>query len=34
MFEQFWDFNGLVEDEAPDKVEIAGCFPVLWTFGV
>jgi hypothetical protein len=34
MFDHLWDFDSLVEDEMPDKAEIAGSFPFLQVFWV
>jgi hypothetical protein len=32
MFDQFWDFDRLVEDEVLGEVEIARSHPLLWNF--
>jgi hypothetical protein len=32
MFEHFWDFDRLVEEEASGKEEIMGSCPLLWDF--
>jgi hypothetical protein len=34
MFYHFWDFDRLVEDEAPGEAEIAESRPLLWDFWV
>jgi hypothetical protein len=34
MFDQFCDFNRLVEDGAPSEAEIMGSCPILWDFWV
>jgi hypothetical protein len=34
MFDHFLDFDRLVKDEAPRKVEIEGSRPLLWGFWV
>jgi hypothetical protein len=34
MFDQFWDFNRMVKDESPGKVEIMGSHPLFWTFEI
>jgi hypothetical protein len=34
MFDHFWDFDTLVEDEAPSKAEIMGSRPLLRDFWV
>jgi hypothetical protein len=33
VFENFWDFERLVKDEAPRRVEIAGSRPFCGFFG-
>ena len=32
MFDHFWDFDRLVEEEHPSEVDIAGSHPFLWDF--
>jgi hypothetical protein len=32
VFDHFWDFDKLVEDEASGDAEIAGSLPLLWDF--
>jgi hypothetical protein len=34
VFDQFWDFDGSVEDGAPGEAEIAGSRPILRDFWV
>jgi hypothetical protein len=34
MFDHFWDFDTLVEDEASGEAEITGSHPLLWAFWV
>jgi hypothetical protein len=34
MFDQFWDFDRLVEGGAQGEAEIAGSRHLLWTFWV
>ena len=33
MFDHFWDFERLVEDEVLGEAEITGSHPFLWDFG-
>jgi hypothetical protein len=32
VFDHFWDFERLVEDEAPREAKIMGSHPILWAF--